>query len=36
MVVMFDYTDCEDGKEELLGIEELEQTLENVNTRVIY
>jgi tRNA acetyltransferase TAN1 len=30
MVVMFDYTDCEDGKDELLGIEELEQTLENL------
>ncbi|WP_048190621.1 THUMP domain-containing protein [Methanobacterium sp. SMA-27] len=35
MVVMFDYTDREDGKEELLGIEELEQTLENV-TPVLY
>ncbi len=30
MVVLFDYTDCEEGKDELLGIEELEQTLENV------
>ncbi|MDD3985918.1 MAG: THUMP domain-containing protein [Methanobacterium sp.] len=30
MVVMFDYKDYEDGEDELLGIEELEQTLENL------
>lgn len=30
MVVMFDYRDYEDGEDELLGIEELEQILENL------
>jgi len=30
MIVMFDYRDYEDGEDELLGIEELEQTLEKL------